>query len=246
METESFSSQVKNALACVPGKNGCCRKTDDMLKSALAYPADYNKAVECADRFRCEFCASAYLRRCFIEFGTMSDPEKSYHLEISFPDEKLRDKAREVFEKCSFEPKAGKRRDRFILYFKNSEEIADFLGFAGASDAMYKMINLKLRREVSISVNRQNNFITANLKKVVKAKVAYINAIQYLINSGNYDSLPEDLHETARLSIENDTASMSELGRLHLPPISKSGVKHRLDKIVDISNSVKERNEKKS
>ncbi len=210
-----------------------------MLNSALSYPADYKKAAECADKFYCHDCAYVYLRICFIEFGTVTDPHKSYHLELSFPDAHLRDTVAGVISSCGLEPKPGMRRDRFILYFKSSEQILDFLGLIGASDAVYEMTNLKLLKEATIGINRQNNFETANMQKTVNANHGYIAAVRYLIDSGNFDSLPDDLRETASLRLEYDTSSMAELGRLHSPSISKSGVKHRLDKLVQISENIK-------
>ena len=239
MVNNSFCAGVKSAVKEIIPKRGCCRKTAEMLERALSYPADYGKAAECAGRFFCHDCAYVYLRICFIEFGTVTDPHKSYHLELSFPDEKLRDTAGDVILSCGLEPKRGMRRERYILYFKSSEQILDFLGLIGASDAVYEMTNLKLLKEATIGINRQNNFETANMQKTVKANLGYVSAVKYLIDSGNFDSLPDDLHETASLRLEYDTASMAELGRLHSPSISKSGVKHRLDKLVQISENIK-------
>jgi len=244
MENESFSSKVKGALKAIPPKRGCCRKTEKMLAEALSYPADFIKASEAADRFLCDECAVSFIRSCFIRFGTVTDPNKSYHLELSFPDEQFRNKCADVLSSMELSPKFGTRRDRFTLYYKNSETISDFLARIGASDAVFEMINLKLVKEATISINRQNNFEAANMQKTVSANIAYISAVNYLIESGNFDSLPDDLRETAKLRIENDTSSLSELGRLHSPTISKSGVKHRLDRLVAVSEDIKQRNKK--
>lgn len=236
----SFSARVKSAISDIVPKNGCCRKTDKMLTSAIANE-NYAEAAECADKFLCAECAATYLRRCFIAYGTVTDPGKSYHLELSFPDAEFRDRVAEVMRSLDLEPKFGTRRDRFTLYFKSSEAIGDFLARIGAVDAVFELLNLKLMKETTIGINRQNNFEAANLKKTVKANIAYKNAVQYLIESGNFDSLPEDIKETGRLRIENDTASLSELGSLHSPSISKSGVKHRLDRLAEIAESIKRR-----
>ena len=158
---------------------------------------------------------------------------------MSFPDEDLRNKVCDVISSVGLEPKKGRRRDRFTLYFKSSEQILDFLGTIGASDAVFEIANLKLLKEATIGINRQNNFETANMQKTVSANVGYISAVNYLIESGNFDSLPDDLRETATLRIENDTSSMAELGRMHSPSISKSGVKHRLDKLMQISENIR-------
>lgn len=241
MQSKSYCSGIKSALVSLPIKNGCCRKTDSVLVSAFFSPFDFSKAEECARRFKCESCSHIFLRRCFLSFGTVTDPSKSYHLELSFPDSSFRDLVYGIVLDHGIIPKKGIRRDRFTLYFKNSEAIEDFLALIGATDAVYDLINLKLVKEATIGINRQNNFEAANLKKTVKANVAYISDVNYLIESGNFDSLPPDLHETAKLRIENDTASMAELGRLHSPSITKSGVKHRLDRISEITQIIKKK-----
>ena len=94
-------------------------------------------------------------------------------------------------------------------------------------------------KEEAMAINRQTNFETANLQKTVNANRTYISAINFLIESGNFDTLPEDLVETGKLRLEYDTASMSYLGSCHSPTISKSGVKHRLDRLLQISNEIK-------
>ncbi len=239
MPEKSFCAKVKEAVIPVPPKRGCCRKTAEMLLNALTYPEDYSKAAVCADKFLCKDCPAAFLRVCFVKFGTATDPHKSYHLEMSFPDEAFRNRVADVLSSQGLTPKIGMRRDRYILYYKSSEMIEDFFALIGAADAVYEMANLKLIKETTISINRQTNFETANIKKTVEANRGYIAAVDHLMKSGNFDSLPDDLRETAKLRIENDTASMSELGRLHSPSISKSGVKHRLDKLVTISEIIK-------
>ena len=238
---DSYCSRIKSSLISVQNKNGCCRKTDSALVSAFSKPYDFSLAEMCAEKFKCDGCAHVFLRRCFISFGTVTEPSKSYHLELSFPDSSFRDLVFDIVLKCGIVPKRGTRRDRYTIYLKSSEAIADFLAVIGATEAVYDLINLKLVKEATIGINRQNNFEAANLKKTVKANVAYINDVNYLIESGNFDSLPPDLYETAKLRVENDTASMAELGRLHSPSITKSGVKHRLDRISEITELIKKK-----
>ncbi len=239
MRRDSYSAMIKRLLSKCVSKNGCCRKTQSMLSEALDYPEDYGKAAACAGKFLCPDCAAAYMRECFIRYGTVTDPEKSYHLEMDFPDEKLRDCAASVMTGAGFEAKTGMRKSRYSLYIKNSETICDFLAFIGAVGASFDFINLKLLKEEAMAINRQTNFETANLQKTVNANRIYINAIKFLMESGNFDTLPEDLVETGKLRLEYDTASMSYLGSCHSPTISKSGVKHRLDRLVRIANDIK-------
>ncbi|MBQ7714560.1 MAG: DNA-binding protein WhiA [Clostridia bacterium] len=239
MRNESYSSRIKRVLSEFTPKNGCCRKTQSMLSEALDYPEDFGKAVKCAGKFLCRDCAAAFIRECFIRYGTVTDPEKSYHLEIDFPDEGLRDCAVALLADAGFEAKSGIRKSRYTLYIKNSETLCDLLAFIGAVNASFDFINLKLMKEEAMAINRQTNFETANLQKTVNANRTYISAINFLIESGNFDTLPEDLVETGKLRLEYDTASMSYLGSCHSPTISKSGVKHRLDRLLQISNEIK-------
>lgn len=242
MTDGSFCKKVKDSLSEIEPKKGCCKKTYKLTDEALSGFSDFSQTAAVADKLLCDECAAVYLRYLFIRFGTVTDPNKSYHLELSFPDEALRNKVSDVIKSTGLQPKSGMRRDRFILYFKSSEAISDFLAKIGALDAVFEILNLKLMKEATISINRQNNFEAANIQKTVNANINYINSINFLIESGNFDSLPDDLRETGKLRIENDTASLAELGRLHSPSISKSGVKHRLDRLSEISEKIKNRN----
>lgn len=236
--TDSFSRRVKDSLIMLkPPKSGCCRVTLRKLSEALDFD-DTDCVIEVGGRMLCDECRAVFLRGLFIKFGTVTDPEKSYHLEMSFPNEKLRDFAAEVLSSRGFSPKCGMRRSRFTVYFKNSETIEEFLGFIGASGTAFDMINLKLLREARNDINRANNFETSNIKKSVTAGAQYVAAIKKLKEKGRLDTIPEDLRETAYLRLENDTVSMAELGRLHEVPISKSGVKHRLDRISEMASDL--------
>lgn len=239
MAEKSFSRETKDILSEIKVKKGCCRKTADMLVEALTFPEDFEKAAFAGERMMCRDCCAAFLRILFLKFGTVTDPKKSYHLEMSFPNELFRDYVKGKLLEQGLVSKSGKRRDRFTVYFKESVAIEDFLATVGAVEKAYDIMNLKLMKEMRGSINRQTNFETANMQKAINATRAYLDAISYLAENGYLSSMSDEMRETAELRLANDTASMSELGRLHLPPISKSGVKHRLDKILDFYEKVK-------
>lgn len=240
MKQESFSEKAKQLLSSYKAKKGCCRKTEEMLMLALQYPEDFAEAVSVGERMRCGECRGAFLRVLFCKFGTVNDPEKSFHLEMAFPSELLRDYAAKIMLECGLLSKKRKVGSRFSVYLKDSGTIEDFFATLGVPAIAFDMINVKMMRELSRDTNRRTNFETANLKKTVDANLQYTRAITYLEKSGDISKLPDDLRETARLRKEYDTASLSELGALHVPPISKSGVKHRLDKILSFANTQKE------
>lgn len=240
MAEKSFSGKTKDILSEISPKKGCCRKTEKYLREALIPPADFKKAKTAGAKALCRECSATFLRIVFTEFGTVTDPAKSYHLEMSFPDEEFRDFVKEKLSDFGLLAKCGKRRDKFTVYFKDSGAIEDFFATLGASAISFDMMNLKLVKEVRNGINRQNNFETANMQKTASAVISFVHAINYLTENGYLGSMSEELRETARLRVENDTASMAKLAELHSPPISKSGVKHRLDKIMEFYSLVKE------
>lgn len=239
MTKKSFSLETKELIEGIHSKKGCCRKTYETLSSALEYPEDFEKAAFAGERMLCSDCYATYFRLLFIKYGTVTDPEKSYHLEMSFSNELYRDYIKNKLLEVGLVAKCGKRRDKYTVYFKESGIIEDFLATIGALEKAYDMINLKLLKEMRSSVNRQTNFETANMQKAVKATRIYLDAIEYLSENGYLSSLSDEMKETAMLRRENDTVTMAELGRLHNPSISKSGVKHRLDKILAFYEKVK-------
>ena len=135
--------------------------------------------------------------------------------------------------------KKAKRKNRYLLYIKDSTQIEDFFAVIGANRLAFDLMNSKIVREVRGDANRQMNCDMANIKKTLSAAGKHIEIIGELKESGAIIRLPHDLRETAELRYENTQASMSDLGLLHVPPISKSGVTHRLDKIVDFYEELK-------
>lgn len=241
MTQESFSSKTKNILSEISPKKGCCKSTDKKLRSALEPTPDFAQAQKVGDRMLCDECVAVFLRIIFIKWGTVSDPSKSYHLEMSFESESFRDYVAEVLTRHVSPPKRSMRRNKYTLYYKNSSSIEDFLAFTGASSIAFDLINLKLMKEMRSNINRVNNFDTANMQKSVNANAVYLNAIRYLSENGLFSSLPDELRTTARLRIENDSLSMSQLAQLHSESITKSGVKHRLDKILAFAERAKKK-----
>lgn len=234
MKEISFSKKTKDILSGITPKKGCCRRTEKKLREALeGGDVDYDALREAENSALCRECSLVFLRQMFIKFGTVTAPEKSYHLEMSFRDRDFRDFVCDTLSEFGLNAKRGTRRDRFTLYFKDSGAIEDFFATLGAQSTAFDMMNLKLVKEVRGGINRQNNFETANIQKTAVAVIPYIHAIQYLTDNGYLGGMSEELRETARLRLENDTASIASLASLHNPPISKSGVKHRLDKIMD-------------
>lgn len=242
---ESFSKKVKTQLAAEEIKKKCCRITDSEMASL--HPRKKEELGEELRRIyencRCDNCRIVYLRRLFELFGSVTDPQKSYHLDFTFPVESSCDAAEEVLAEMGFDFRRTVRRDKndnekYVLYIKESSAIEDFLVALGASSAAFDVMNSKIVHEFRNSVNRQVNCDTANIEKQLAAGKKYIKAIQCLIDSGRIEELPEDLKETARLRYENDQLSLTDLGMMLNPPVSKSGIRHRLERILAFAENV--------
>ena len=157
----------------------------------------------------------------------------------SFAHESLRDAVNDIISENGISMKTSKRKNRFLLYIKDSTEIEDFFAVIGANRLAFDLMNSKIVHEVRGDANRQMNCDMANIKKSLSAANKYIEVIEDMEKDGLLIRLPSDLRETARLRIENTQCSLADLGLLHNPPITKSGAKHRLDKILDLYNEIK-------
>lgn len=186
-----------------------------------------------------ECCTAAFLRGAFLSCGTISDPQKDYHLEFTVPYMNLaRDLCAligEVYE-LGFQPGLLRRRGAYAVYLKGSERIADFLTFMGAGNAAMELMQTKMVKEVRNNVNRKTNFETANLGKTAQAAAAQVLAIEKILASPlGIRALPEDLQELAALRYRSPEMSLRELGETLSEPLSRSGVNHRLQRLVDFA-----------
>jgi hypothetical protein len=191
-----------------------------------------------------ECCISSFLRGAFLSCGSVSDPTKMYHLEFVIPFKKLSMDLVKIMSELDLYPKTVFRKGNYVVYFKDSESIEDFLAIIGAQNASLYMMNVKIEKDVNNRINRKMNFDMHNIDMTVNAAMRQINAIEYLKSTTGLSILPENLKELAELRIENPEASLSELVNLYDKDISKSGVKHRLDKIISIAQEHKEKSVK--
>lgn len=183
-------------------------------------------------------CKTAFLRGAYLGGGSMSDPEKNYHLEFVTRTAPLADRLYELLEALSLPAKITVRKNSFVVYIKDSEAIAQLLGLIGAGGSMMAFYNIKIERELRNTVNRQVNCDSANLDKITAAAGRQIAAIQKIQQTTGFDNLPPVLGEIAVLRLENPEMSLKELGALLDPPIGKSGVNHRLERICLLADSL--------
>lgn len=180
-------------------------------------------------------CRTSFLRGAFLAGGSVTDPEKRYHLELATTHFKVSKEAFSLLLDQNFAPKDTVRNGSSILYFKQSDSIEDFLTFLGAPISAMGVMEAKINKDMTNKINRIVNCDTANAFKVVEAAQAQINAIRLLQERGIYETLPEKLRQTAELRLANPEANLAELAELLDPPITKSAVNHRLRKLTELS-----------
>lgn len=180
-------------------------------------------------------CARAYLRGVFLASGSVSDPHKSYHLELAVRNKEAIDQIIRCFNVFDLNPHIIQRKNNHVIYIKEAEQIVDFLNIVQAHKALLKYEDVRVLKSVRNDINRLVNCETANLDKTVDAAVKQIESIKLIQQTRGLDSLPDHLRQIALLRLENPDASLKELGEMADPPVGKSGVNHRLKKIKEIA-----------
>lgn len=178
-------------------------------------------------------CRSSFIRGAFLAGGSVTDPEKRYHLELATPHHSVSREAFSLLLDMGFSPKETQRGGNSLLYFKQSDAIADFLTTIGASHTAMAIMTAKVEKEMRNTVTRQINCDNANADKTVAAAQAQLAAIRRIARDYGLDALPEPLHQAALLRITNPEASLSDLVLLSDPPVTKSCLSHRLKKIMN-------------
>ena len=225
---QSFSEGVRAEIAMQEETASHCRKA-----ALLAMTGDFTSAaVGYKMERRC--CKRAFLRHAFLKCGTMSDPEKAYHLEFACEEELYADLVRAFLNDFGIRSGRTNRRGRAVVYLKDGEDIAELLNVMGAHRQLMELENLRIYKEMRGRVNRRVNCDAANIRKTVGAAAEQIAAIRYLEEKGELKRLPPPLYKAARARLKYPEATLQELAERMDPPIGKSGMNHRLQKIREI------------
>lgn len=184
-------------------------------------------------------CRKAYLRGAFLAGGSVSDPEKTYHLEITCHNKGSATELKHLMSRYNLNAKVIRRKGSFIVYIKEGEGIVDFLNIIGAHSALLELENVRILKEMRNNVNRIVNCETANLGKTVNASIRQIENISYIKDHIGFENLPESLREIAGARLEHTDANLKELGDMLNPPLGKSGVNHRLRKLDEIAENAR-------
>ena len=217
----SFSSKVKQELATISRKDFTLReKTSKMSTKGL-------------------------IREAFLQSGSISDPEKFYHLEIVFTSYEDAMKIQQMMEIFGLGAKIAERKGHHVVYLKEGAQIADMLRIMEAPLALMEFENIRIVKEMRNSINRQVNCEAANLGKTISAAVKQVEDIKFICSKVGLENIPESLAETAKKRLEYPEATLKELGEYMEPPLGKSGVNHRMKKLSELAEDLRSHREEK-
>lgn len=239
---KSFTELFGNAVSTeqVSRKNGQYYKifvNDNSLEEKFCY---HNSEINRNFVSGNDIDTGVFLRGVFLSCGSVSVQKAGYHLELSVRDFKKCERLYNLIHEQGMKINRSTRRGIPFLYSKDSENIADFLTFIGAMQNSMEIMNIKIYKEFRSNINRVVNCEAANIGKTVMAASKQIEDIKLIMDCGEYEKLSPELKELASLRLENPDISLNELGKLIDPPISRSGVNHRLERLKKIAGEIKE------
>lgn len=190
-------------------------------------------------------CKRAFIRGAFLAAGSISNPEKSYHIEIVCASSKKAEQLQKIMNSFEMDAKVVIRKRSYVVYLKDGSQIVELLNVMEASVALMELENIRILKEMRNTVNRKVNCETANINKTVSAAVKQAEDINYIKETIGLHKLPEGLIEIAELRLKHPEATLKELGGLLTEPVGKSGVNHRIRKLSEIAEKLREEKEGK-
>ena len=232
-ETEDFREQEESGAVSEIS-------VGDKFSRVFQETADWERPgfAECLLEYPC--CRRAFIRGAFLTSGSMSNPGKSYHFEISCRKQQGAEELCRVIETFGISPKIIRRKNKYIVYLKDSGAIVDILNVMDAPNALMKLENVRIIKDMKNSANRQYNCDSANISKVVRTAVRQVEDIRYIEKHLGFDRLTPALQEMARVRLEHPEESLQGLGTYLDPPVGKSGVNHRLKKLGEIARVLRQ------
>ena len=215
----SFSSKVKEELSTISRKDFTLNEKPSKMSS------------------------KGLIREAFMQSGSISDPEKFYHLEIVFTSEEEAKAIQKMLEDFKLDGKIAMRKGHYVVYLKEGAQIADMLRIMEAPLALMEFENIRIVKEMRNSINRQVNCEAANLGKTISAAVKQVEDIKFICSKVGLENIPEGLAETAKKRLEHPEATLKELGEFMDPPLGKSGVNHRLKKLSELAEDLRSHKE---
>ena len=212
----------------------------DKFSRVFLETADWERPgfAECLLEYPC--CRRAFIRGAFLTTGSMSNPGKSYHLEIVCRKMQGAEELCQVMETFGVSPKIIRRKNKYVVYLKDSGAIADILNVMNAPNALMKLENIRIIKDMKNSANRQYNCDSANISKVVRTAARQAEDIRYIKEHLGFDRQTPALREMAEVRLEHPEESLQGLGTYLDPPVGKSGVNHRLKKLGEIAAALRQ------
>lgn len=241
----SFSSDIKEEILKNFSyiENNCCKKSEKFGEYLTIAKHKKDLEEEFLDFFDIaslkECCVKSILKGVFISSGCIVNPETDYHFEISFKSKACSEYILNLLSLLEFSPRIIKRKStNYVIYIKEAEQISLILSILGAANSLLKFENIRVEKNVKNNINRNINCETANLSKTILASVKQLEAIEKLEKSGKFLSLRPELKETAiiRKKYPNESLDFLTNKMKEYTKISKSGLKHRLDKLIELAN----------
>lgn len=188
-------------------------------------------------------CKRAFIRGAFLASGSISDPEKSYHFEIVCAVRAKAEQLQKIMNSFEIDAKVILRKKSYVVYVKEGSQIADLLNIIEAHVALMKFENVRILKDMRNTVNRKVNCETANINKTVSAAVKQVEDIVYIRDTIGLENLSDALRDVALTRLEYPEATLKELGDLLTTPVGKSGVNHRLRKLGEMADKLRENKE---
>ncbi len=185
-------------------------------------------------------CARSFLRGAFIGGGSVSDPQKGYHLEFVVRSAALNDTMLRLLNGYDLNAKSVLRKGSHVVYLKEGDRITEFLTLIGAHGAILDLESVRTMKDFRNDLNRKVNCETANLQKTATAAARQIENIRYLIASDAFPSIDAQLQQAAMLRLDHPDVTLAELGEMTTPPVGKSGINHRLRKLDALANALRD------
>lgn len=182
----------------------------------------------------------AFVAGAFLSCGSVAEPIKEYHLEFVVPYFDLMNDLLNVLTSLGFNAKSTERKGTYVIYLKGSEDIEDLITFMGATMSSIDLMNVKIYKDVRNKANRIANCDAANIERTLKASEKQIEDIEYIMNTEGLESLTPELRNMAELRLENPDVSLKELGEMLDKPVGRSGANHRLKKLMEIAERIRE------
>lgn len=209
--------------------------TDSALARSMAKAASEICTLDNCEYFKCDQCRNFFTRGVFLSSAALAEPQKQYHLEFLYENPERASVFRAFLEQIGVSPSGSGR-----MYYKNAEKIRLLLAYIGAKSESFDVVNITIARQIRNEENRITNCEAKNIQRSVSASMQQLDAITYVLSEDALEGLSEELQTTAKLRLENPDLSLSELAKRHDPPITKSGLTHRLTRIMSFAQNLKE------